>query len=221
MLLKNLHSRFLTYLIHCQIEPGQTLPPLNEISRELDMSVGKLREQLEVARTYGLVSVKPRVGIQRMPYTFSPALLPAVLFGLASGEASFTQFSRLRQAIEREFWDDAVILLTDADKADLVRLVESAWSKLRGTPVHVPNQEHRQLHLSIFKRLDNPFVQGMLQTYWDAYESSELTRFMRYEYWTDVWTYHENIVNALQQGEFEQGKQLLIQHFALLPDVSS
>ncbi|MEJ2747380.1 MAG: FCD domain-containing protein, partial [Anaerolineae bacterium] len=96
-------------------------------------------------------------------------------------------------------------------------VVNQAWQKLRGQPIHVPNGEHRQFHLLIFSRLDNPFVQGLLASYWDAYEASELTRFASYQYWLDVWNYHERIVDALCANEFELGQQLLVEHFDLLP----
>jgi DNA-binding FadR family transcriptional regulator len=81
----------------------------------------------------------------------------------------------------------------------------------------VPNGEHRQFHLLIFSRLNNPFVKGLLESYWEAYEASELTRFANYQYWLDVWTYHERIVDALCANEFEKGRQLLIEHFDMLP----
>jgi DNA-binding GntR family transcriptional regulator len=107
--------------------------------------------------------------------------------------------------------------LTPEDLDKLCDIVDKAWSKLRGTPAHVPNGEHRQLHLMIFSRLQNPFVTGLLEAYWDAYEASELTRYARYEYWLEVWDFHERIVAALQAGDFELGRQLLVEHFSLLP----
>ena len=217
MLLQKLDSRILNYIIEKQIPPGEKLPSLTDISSELGISVGKLREQLEVARNLGLVSVRPRVGIQRQEFNFAPPVLQSVLFGLATKEANFEQYSRLRRSVEASFWHDAVVLLTPEDKQMLKALVQSAWDKLRGEPIHVPNIEHRQLHLLIFYRLDNPFVQGILSAYWDAYEASELTRFVQYQYWIDVWTFHEQIVDALCLEDFERGRQLLIQHFSLLP----
>jgi DNA-binding GntR family transcriptional regulator len=59
-------------------------------------------------------------------------------------------------------------------------------------------------------------VRGVLETYWDAYEASELTRFVSYAYWVDVWTYHERIVEALCCNDFALGRQLLVEHFSLL-----
>ncbi len=217
MQLAKLDSQFLNYLIEAHIAPGERVPTLQEIGNELGISVGKLREQLEVARNLGLVSVRPRVGIQREPLDFSKAILPSVLFSLGTGEASFIQFSQLRRAIETELWSEAVILLTADDKTCLCEIVNQAWQKLRGEPIHVPNGEHRQFHLKIYSRLDNPFVQGVLAAYWDAYEASELTRFANYQYWLDVWNFHEKIADALCANEFDRGQQLLVEHFNLLP----
>lgn len=216
MQLNKLDSPFLEYLIDTEAVPGERLPALTDISDELGISVGKLREQLEVARSLGLVSVRPRLGIQREPFDFSLSIINGLLFSLAMDEATFEQVSQLRQVLEAGFWDQAVALLTTEDKTRLRELVDEAWVKLRGEPIHIPNNEHRLLHLTIFSRLENPFVQGLLAAYWDAYEASELTRFVSYAYWVEVWTYHERIVEALCNNDFALGRQLLVEHFSLL-----
>jgi DNA-binding FadR family transcriptional regulator len=220
MKLDGLSSELLQYLVHEEIKPGDRLPALTELSPQLGVSVGKLREQLEVARELGLVSVRPRLGTRRAEYDFHPAVLTSLLFAMATNEASFEQFSHLRQVLETSMWHGAVSQLTAADLDELHLLVERAWAKLRGQPVHIPSGEHRQLHLKIFSRLDNPFVLGILRAYWDAYEASELTRFADYQYWLDVWHYHEEIVKAIDAGDLERGRQILIEHFALLPTVT-
>jgi DNA-binding FadR family transcriptional regulator len=217
---EQLNSELLQYLVEQEIAPGERLPALTDLSLELDLSVGKLREQLEVARQMGFVSVRPRLGTRREPYNFYPAVCTSLMFGLATGEATFEQFSKLRQTIEASTWHEAVARLTLEDKAYLRQLLADAWDKLRGHPVHIPNGEHRELHLTIFRRLDNPFVQGLLQSYWDAYEATELTRFADYQYWLDVWTYHERIVESIRDGDYDCGRQLLIEHFQLLPTVT-
>lgn len=219
MRLDKLDSEFLDYLIKVDVRPGERLPTLVEMSQEIGVSVGKLREQLEVARQLGLVSVRPRVGVQREAFDFAPAVRNSALFALATGEAAFSHFNQLRRALESVLWSDAVVCLTDDDKAQLRQIVARARAKLEGEPVHIPNLEHRQLHLTIFKHLDNPFVQGLLEAYWDLYEASELTRLASYEYWLTVWRYHEAIVDAICEERFEEGRQLLVEHFQLLPTV--
>ena len=60
----DLQNDFLSYLADHAGEPGSQLPPLTELSQTLGISVSKLREQMEVARALGLVSIRPRTGIQ-------------------------------------------------------------------------------------------------------------------------------------------------------------
>lgn len=220
MQLNGLDSEFLDYLVTQNVAPGERLPTLAEMGSEIGISVGKLREQLEVARSLGLVSVRPRVGVHRRSFDFLPAVRNSALFALTTGEATFSQFSQLRRAIETALWPMAVVSLTADDKGHLREILDRAWDKLEGEPVHIPNEEHRQLHLTLFKRLDNPFVRGLLEAYWDIYEASELTRLASYQYWTEVWHYHEQIVDAVCDGEFERARELLIDHFKLLPTVS-
>jgi DNA-binding FadR family transcriptional regulator len=63
-------SEILEYIIANELEPGDRLPSLSDLSQELDVSVGKLREDLAVARHLGVVSVRPRLGIRRESYDF-------------------------------------------------------------------------------------------------------------------------------------------------------
>ncbi len=44
------------------------------------------------------------------------------------------------------------------DHAELLDLVRRAFQKLDGSPVQIPHMEHRQLHLLLYSRLNNPFV---------------------------------------------------------------
>jgi DNA-binding FadR family transcriptional regulator len=214
------NSELIQYLVDQELTPGDRLPALTELSGELQVSVSKLREQLELARHLGIVSVRPRLGTRREKFDFHPAVLTSLFFGMATGEATFEQFSQLRQTIETNMWPEAVCLLTSEDKAELNAIMAKAWDKLRGQPIHIPNGEHRALHLKIFCRLDNPFVQGLLKAYWDAYDATELTRHADYQYWLDVWDFHQQIVEAICSGEFENGRKILVNHFDLLPTVT-
>ena len=220
MLKEEESTDLLAYLIDHEIRPGERLPALTELSQDLGISVGKLREELEVARQLGFVTVRPRLGTRREHFDFYPAVQTSLLFGLATGEATFEHYSTLRQTIEANMWHQAVSLLTDEDKEFLRDIVARAWKRLEGEPVHIPNGEHRELHLAIFRRLDNPFVQALLKAYWDAYEAVELTRFADYEYWLEVWNYHQRIVDTLCAEDYERARQLLVEHFALLPTVT-
>jgi DNA-binding FadR family transcriptional regulator len=55
-------SDFLHYLSQRTGAESDRIPSLIELSQQLGLSVATLREQLEVARTLGLLQIKPRTG---------------------------------------------------------------------------------------------------------------------------------------------------------------
>ncbi len=213
-------SEFLQYLAsHEQTE--QSLPALTALSQELGVSVASLREQLEVARALGLVEVKPRTGIRRQPYNFLPAVRQSLQYALALDKNNFIAFADLRRHIETAYWHEAVRLLTPEDHAALKDLVARAWEKLRGNPIEIPHPEHRELHLAIYSRLHNPFIIGLLQAYWDAYETVGLNFFTDYDYLTEVWTYHQKMVDSICNGKFDAGFKALSEHSDLINQLIS
>ena len=216
MIADKIDSEFLQYLLAHGHTPGERLPSLNEISEETGLSVGKLREQFEVARMLGLVEASPRRGIVRTGYDFRPGVRLSLMVAMAIDPSNFNAFSSLRAHLETAYWDEAVVLLTEEDLAHLRGLVTSAWEKLGQPRIQIPYQEHRELHLTIFHRLNNPFVVGLLGAYWDAYEAVELNTFADLGYLQSVWRYHARIVAAICDGEYAAGKRLLIEHMQLL-----
>jgi DNA-binding FadR family transcriptional regulator len=209
-------SEFLRYLATNE-EVDRGLPSLKKLSEKLGVSLASLREQLEVARALGLVEIKPRLGMKRRDYSFTPAINQSLGYALALSDEHFREYAELRNHVESAFWHKAVQKLTESDKRELQNLVDRAWEKLRGTPIQVPHEEHRNLHLKIYSRLENPFVTGILEAYWDAYEAVGLNVFAGgYEYLEEVWQYHQKMVEAICSGDFEVGYEALVHHTDLL-----
>lgn len=216
MIISEIDSEFLRYLLTNGCEPGTRLPSLSEISAEVGISVGKLREQFEVARMLELVEASPRKGIRCQPYSFLPAVRLSLMVALSLDRGAFRSFAVLRTHLEAAFWEEAIGLLTPEDIAHLRELVIQAQAKLNLERIQIPYPEHRQFHLTIFSRLGNPFVLGLLEAYWDAYAAVELNTYADYSYLQEVWSYHERIVEAIAAGDCAAGKELLIQHVQLL-----
>lgn len=215
---KSLSSDFLTYLAESSQQGGdcERLPSLQVLSKQLGVSVSSLREQMEVARALGLVEAKPRTGLRRLPYSFFPAIDQSLSYALAIDQENFLRFADLRRNIEAAYWYQAAPLLTLEDHSYLKHLVDLAWEKLRGTPIQIPQIEHRQLHLTIYKRLDNPFVMGILEAYWEAYEAVGLNLYAGYAYLNEVWTYHQRMVDGICNGDLDDGYQAMIEHTDLI-----
>ncbi len=154
--------------------------------------------------------------MRRRAYTFRPAVLQSLAYALAVNQDHFQAFSDLRSHVEAAYFYQAVSLLTPDDLASLRNLIARAKQKLRGSPVQIPHAEHRELHLMIYQRLGNPFVLGLLEAYWEMYEAVGLAVFADMAYLERVWQYHEKMVEAIGQGDFEGGFLALREHFNLL-----
>ncbi len=212
----DLDSDFLAYLVQHH-QPGDRLPTINELQdKHLGLSVSKLREQLEVARVMGFVEVRSKTGMRMKHFTFTPAVRLSLFYALALDWHHFEQFSSLRNHVEVAYWDEACSLLTQAEFDIMRGCVQAAREKLNADPVRIPNEEHRTFHLTVFAYLDNPFVMGILEAYWDAYKAVDVHRYHDYAYLLEVWDYHERILDALEQGDVESAKQLFIQHTQLI-----
>ena len=212
-------SEFLQYLAANNRE-DERIPPLAELSQKLGVSIAILREQLEVARALGLVEVKPKIGIHRLPYTFKPAVKQSLTYAVQTNQAYFSLYADLRNHIEEAYWLDAVVLLNHQDFDLLRSFICRAQEKLRGHPIQIPHVEHREFHLSIYRRLNNPFVLGLLETYWELYEAVGLDVYTDFSYLQNVWMYHEKMVDAICTGDFSAGFHALTDHMKLLQERS-
>ena len=217
MVLSRIDSAFLRYLLANGHTAGDRLPSLSTISAETGMSMGKLREQFEVARMLGLVEASPRRGIFRTAYDFLPASAPepADRTGHRSTHLctpSAACGSTSRHPTGRRRWVCSLARTSSACANWSIR----PGTKLNLPRIQIPLQEHRELHLTIYRRLNNPFVVALLEAYWDAYEAVELHTFADLGYLQAVWRYHERIVDAICAGETAEGKRLLVEHMKLL-----
>jgi DNA-binding FadR family transcriptional regulator len=214
----HLDSDLLNYIIKQGYQPADRLPTISELQDpdKLGISISKVREQLEVARALGLVDVRSKTGTRLKEYSFAPAVRLSLFYALATDLRYFEMFSELRTHLEVAFWHEACALLTDEDKTELRSYIEAAKAKLNAPRIRIPYEEHRHFHLTIFKHLENPFVTGLLEAYWDAYEAVELNIYAEYSYLQQVWNYHERILDAICAGDFDAAQKAFIEHTHLL-----
>lgn len=211
-----LQNEVLRYILENGYRPGDPMPTIQEVARALGVSVAKARESLEIARALGIVEIKPGRGTRVAAYRFGPAATLSALYAIGQNHSHFTHLREVRNALEIHFWEEAVRSLEPEDLAHLRALIATASRLLQRQPVQVPAAEHRQFHMTFFARLENPFVLGILEAFWEAYEAFGLNLYRDLHYHRTVWDYHERIVDAIEAGEVETSRRLLIEHMSLL-----
>lgn len=216
MRLTALDSPLLRYIVENGYRPGDRLPTLEQISECLGVSIAKLREELGLARGLQIVDVRPGSGTRVAHYSFTPAVSVSALYAIGQDTAAFDALGRMRAALEVAFWEQSVVMLTSADIHLLREAVAAARERLSFSPIQVPAEEHRRFHLTIFSKLDNPFVLGVLEAYWNAYDAFGLGLYAELNYLHNVWGYHERIVDCIVAGDLDQGRRLLEEHMGLL-----
>jgi DNA-binding FadR family transcriptional regulator len=209
-------SEFLKYLANHAAGTEGRIPPLSVLSHELGVSVAALREQLEVARALGLVAVSPKKGIHRLSYTFRPAVVQSLNYAIGVQPDYFFDFAELRKNLEISYWYQAVGLLNGDDREYLSQLISSAEKKLSHHPIQVPQREHRELHLTIYRRLGNVFVTGILEAYWDAYEAFGLHLYNAQPYLLAVWQFHKKMVEEIRAENYAAGYNIFLEHVELI-----
>jgi DNA-binding FadR family transcriptional regulator len=206
----------LRYIVENGYQAGDDLPTIQQLSHEMNVSVSKVRETLEVARALGVVEIKPGRGIRVQDFTFSRVVTLSALYAIGQDGTYFEKLRQIRNALEVSFWHEAVTQLTPRDVAHLSNIVKQAQSDLSRDPIQVPTQEHRNLHMTIFQHVDNPFVIGVLQAYWDAYDAFSPNLHVSLDYLHEVWDYHRRIVDAITAETYDEGRELLIEHMNLI-----
>ncbi len=189
---------------------------LNGLSKEQGVSISYLREQLGVARTLGIVDVRPKTGINLLPYSFAPAVSVSLDYAIRLDRDLFYKFADLRSKVEADYWYPAIEKLTSEDIEQLVKIVDKAIEKVNHDRTRVPHKEHRELHLKIFNRLENPFVLGILEAFWIAYERIIPTVATDQEYLIQMWDYHKQIIEAICEGDFEKSFHVMLFHMDFL-----
>lgn len=80
----------------------------------------------------------------------------------------------------------------------------------------IPLEEHSEFHLSIYRPLNNTFLNGILETYWQLSQETEFRMYSDQVYLENVWTYHKKIQRAIATKEYDLGYQALMTHFELV-----
>lgn len=209
-------SEFLKYVAALPEDGNRRIPTLADLSHDLGISTATLREQLEVARMMGIVEVRPKTGIRKLDYSFRPAVSTSVAYAISHDTTNFNHFSDLRKHIEASYFIEAVQTLTPMDVSTLCKVVDRAQQKIQGNTFQLPNVEHREFHLMMYQHIDNPFVMGILESYWDLYRASGLEMYPDINYLQRIWQYHARIADLIKRRDFAQGLTALLEHMELI-----
>ncbi|MFA5612697.1 MAG: FCD domain-containing protein [Anaerolineaceae bacterium] len=213
--MKQSNLLLLSYLANSAKE-GKSIPSIAQLSNDLGLSTSSLREQLEVARQLEFVEVKTRTGIQTSTFSAAPAICLAYRYGLEVEPDIIWDILSVRQHLELSYWQEAVVHLTKKDVGYLNEIIESAFRKINNQPVVIPIEEHKEFHLSIYRSLNNSFLNSLLEAYWQIYQETDVRVYSDKTYLESIWAYHRKVQQAIASKEYDLGYQALMTHFEIV-----
>ncbi|NLC29079.1 MAG: FadR family transcriptional regulator [Chloroflexi bacterium] len=213
--MKQSNLSLLSYLA-ISAKEGKSIPSLAQLSTALGHRTASLREQLEVARQLEFVEVKTRTGIQTSTFSAAPAICLAYRYGLEVEPDMIWNILSVRQHLELSYWQEAVVHLTKKDVGYLNEIIESAFRKINNQPVVIPIEEHKEFHLSIYRSLNNSFLNSLLEAYWQIYQETDVRVYSDKTYLESIWAYHRKVQQAIASKEYDLGYQALMTHFEIV-----
>jgi DNA-binding FadR family transcriptional regulator len=205
----------LSYLANT-VKEGKSIPSIAQLGIDLGLSNASVREQLEVARQLELVEVKTKTGIQVTPFSVKPAICLASRYALDINPDLIWEMYSVRQQLELSYWQKAVVKLGREEVEQLGHIIDSAFHKIHNRPIIIPVEEHRDFHLTIYRPLNNTFLQSLLESFWTLFQDSENRLYSDQISLETVWDYHKKIFKAIDSKEYEMGYDALLTHFDIV-----
>ncbi len=204
-----LEMRLLQHFRVLELLPGDTLPPEQDLVRDLSVSRPALREALAALQALGLVT--SRQGSRRVLGEVSmQAVVEALTRFMEPSIDLMLEMLDVRRVLEVAFFPTAVANMTPSTLRELRRLVDRMESKAaRGLPFI---REDAAFHQLLYVHVDNHTFHGLVAAFWHMFdESSE-----QLQVGSDLPASahrHATIVDALEAGDTPLAIHELNVHF--------
>ncbi|TDE01016.1 FadR/GntR family transcriptional regulator [Jiangella asiatica] len=188
--------------------PGDRLPPEAVLAAELGVSRVSMREATRSLQTMGVIEAQPGVGLFVAPFSFRP-LLEQLPYGLAPQVTAFSDILTAREAMEVGLMSAVARASSAADLARCAALARTMTDQERAGKSIA--ETDRQFHLTLYKSLDNPLVDSLIEVFWELFvrlidtlaRPDDDGRGLR----------HLRIVEALQSGDAALSMLRMQEHF--------
>lgn len=206
----SIYKQLRAYILDHHLQPGDILPPEQELCKQYGVSRNMLREALKGLSVMGVIKGCPGKGNVIQPFSIAD-LMSNVLFCASWDNADIlAQLLDVRKKLELAYMREAYQTLTPADIHNIRSILEhikKEWEK--NIYFHA---DDREFHMALFSRIDNAALHAIFSCIWDLDENFQVAKKMRHMGRTIA--KHENIVLALEEGNQEAFEAAMLMHFS-------
>lgn len=202
------------YIIESNLQPGDMLPPENNLAQQLNVSRSSVREAIKGLESVGVLEARRGSGVFVRSFSFEP-ILNNLQYGLLSDLQELAELLEIRSILETAMVGHALAVMGEEHLAELEGIL--AQMRRRAEAGESFAEEDRAFHLLLFRDVKNQTLLKLLDIFWLTFNKViERTPAL----WDDnpYWTYqlHKDIVQALRKGdEVEAGKALQAHHIGI------
>lgn len=206
----SVYKQLRAYILDHRLQPGDILPPEQELCKQYGVSRNMLREALKGLSVMGVIKGCPGKGNVIQPFSIAD-LMSNVLFCAAwNNSAILAQLLDVRKKLELAYMREAYQTLTPADIQNVRAIFDRI--KQKGEKNLYFHADDREFHMTLFSRIDNAALHAIFSCTWDLDENFQVDKKMRHIGQTVA--KHKNIVQALEDRNQEAFEAAMLMHFS-------
>jgi DNA-binding FadR family transcriptional regulator len=201
-----------TYIIENNLQPGDMLPPENNLAQQLDVSRSSVREAIKGLESLGVLEARRGSGVFVRSFSFEP-ILNNLQYGLLSDLQELVELLEIRCILETAMVGQALAIMGEEQLVEMEEILEQM--RRRAEAGEAFPEEDRAFHRLLFREVKNQTMLKLLDIFWLAFNKViQHTPAL----WDDnpYWTYqlHAAIVVALRDGDAAEASKALKAHHA-------
>lgn len=209
-------TRVKDFIISNRLQPGDRLPPEDELARRLGVSRTAVREALRALEALGIVVAKQGAGRYVRPFSFDP-IVENLPYSLLYDLHTFEELLEVREKLECGFLEEVV---RDVD-SETVQLLQDVVSRMRrklgdGCSADELLEDDVEFHRILYRNVRNSLLHKLLGIFWNVQKRLRLELQAVEETpqdLADMVRRHEALVEAVAAGDLELARRRLKEHF--------
>ncbi len=197
------------YIAEKKLHVGDRLPTEQELCQMMGVSRNVVRESIKAMEIMGMVKSVAGRGCEIQEFSTEMLFESLFFFMGVANPGLYRTILELRKKLELSYMEEAFRAMDKEDIAQLRGVLSQCiyhWE--RG---HFFHTDDMRFHMALFQPLRNKVLDSLLEAIWKVDEAFHPPIQLSYE--QQNIEKHENIVRALELGDYVQFKQAMEEHF--------
>ncbi len=199
-----------SYIIRNNLKEGDLLPTEMNMCEMLGVSRNVLREAIKSMELMGMIQSCPGRGTMVKAFTLDFIFQNVLFFTVGEEQKAIHQMLGIRRMIELGYMRQAYLALTTDDIRSIrstLEIIKEKWEQRIFF-----HADDKTFHMALFQHLNNDVLNALLDAIWSVDENFHTEE--KIKHLDNTIHKHEQIVCALEEGNYEEFAKAMEAHFA-------